>query len=179
MSLRKFRENPGIQTYPENKQQWTHWVNEVAKWITDTVEFATAQTDIITSQTTADTGVTNAATAQTALELNNVTVESLSQSVVSDTSGNWPADFTTDHVLSFKRQGVEIATHTIRAVWDQGDVDFTLTSQAESGEATVETFTGSGGADAKAVVSHTGSGIIGKVTANSTNTSGTSTSPSK
>ena len=35
MSLRRFRENPGIQHYPKNEAEWKHWINEVAKWIVD------------------------------------------------------------------------------------------------------------------------------------------------
>ena len=33
MSLRSFREIPGIQRYPTNPREWTHWVNEVGKWL--------------------------------------------------------------------------------------------------------------------------------------------------
>ena len=128
---------------------------------------------IATAQTAADT-------AQTALELNNVTVESLSQLVTADAAtSTWPADSTTDHVLEFKRQLVTIATHTIRAVFTQSTGLWTVTSFAETLEATVETITGSGGSDAKAVVSHTGSGIIGKVTLQATDPGVAGTSPSK
>ena len=122
---------------------------------------------------------TSANTAQTDLEANNVSVESLSQLEWSDSSGTWPSDSSTDHVLSFKRDGTEIATHTIRVVFTQSTGDFTVTSQAETLEATVETITGSGGRDAKGVVSHTASGIIGKVTAQAVNQASSGGSPSK
>jgi len=120
-----------------------------------------------------------AATAQTDLEVNNVSVESLSQLAVSDSAGVWPADSTTDHVLTFKRQGVSIATHTIRSVFTQSTGFWTVTSHAETLEATTEVISGSGGRDAKAVVTHTGSGIIGKVTIQATDQSSATTSPSK
>ncbi len=138
-----------------------------------------AQDDADTAQTTANTGVTNAATAQTDLEANNVTVESLSQLEWTDSAGVWPADSTSDHVLSYQRQLSAIATHTIRVVFVQSTGNFTVTSQAETGEATVETITGSGGKDAKGVVSHTASGIIGKVTAQAVDQSSSGGSPSK
>ncbi len=123
-----------------------------------------AQATADAAQTDATSALTNAATAQTDLEANNVSVENLSQIKWTDSAGTWPADDSDDHVLSFKRQGVEIATHTIRAVFTQATGVWTVTSQAESGETTVETISGSGSSEAKAVISHTGSGIIGKVT---------------
>lgn len=138
-----------------------------------------AEADVVTAQTTADTGVANAATAQADLEANNVTVEDLSHIKWSDSSGVWPADDSDDHVLTFKRQGATIATHTIRAVFTQSSGNWTVTSQAETGEATVETITGSGGKDAKATVVHTASGIIGKVSLLSVNQSSTGGAPSK
>lgn len=131
------------------------------------------------AQSDATTGIANAASAQADLETNNVTVENLTQTKWSDSAGVWPADDSDDHVLTFKRQGSTIATHTIRAVFTQSSGNWTVTSQAETGEATVETITGSGTQDAKAVVSHTASGIIGKVTLVSISQSAAGGAPSK
>ena len=139
----------------------------------------TGVTNAATAQTQANTGVTNAATAQTALELNNVTVQDLFITKWSDSAGTWPADDSDDLVLTFLRQGSSIATHTIRFVFTQSTGNWTVTDLSETGEATVETITGSGGKDAKAVISHTGSGVIGKITAQALDQSGAGASPSK
>ena len=133
----------------------------------------------LAEQTNANTAQLTADAAQADLELKNVAVESLSQLAVSDSAGVWPADSTSDHILLFKRQGVTIATHTIRSVFTQSTGFWTVTSHAETGEATIEVISGSGGRDAKAVVTHTGSGIIGKVTIQATDQSSATTSPSK
>ena len=55
MSLRTFRENPGIQRFPTNEQEWKHWVNEVAKWIADTAVVTTLQSDVIAAARTSVT----------------------------------------------------------------------------------------------------------------------------
>ncbi len=168
----RFRENPGITKYPKNEREWSAWIQEVSKWIADQQEFEDEQALL-------DTAQTDITTAEADILTNNVTVESLSQLEWSDSSSVWPGDSTTDHVLSFKRAGVEISTHTIRSAFTQSTGDFTVTSQAETGEATVETITGSGGRDAKGVVSHTGSGIIGKVTMQAIDQGVAGGSPSK
>ncbi len=175
----RFRENPGLQRWPRTEQDWKSWVNEAGKWISEVEDLVAAQAAIITAQAAADAAQTDADTAQTDLEANNVTVESLSQLKWSDAAGVWPADDSDDHVLTFRRQGTSIATHTIRAVFTQSSGNWTVTSFVETGEATVETITGSGGKDAKAVVSHTASGVIGKVTLQSVNQSAVGASPSK
>lgn len=135
--------------------------------------------NVLAANTTASAASTAAATAQSDLETNNVSVEDLSQIKWSDSSGVWPADDSDDHVLTFTRQGSTIATRTIRAVFTQSSGNWTVTSVGTSGEATTVSITGSGGKDAKAVVTHTGSGIKGKVTLQSINQSASGASPSK
>ena len=54
MANLQFRENPGIQRYPKNEQEWKNWVNEVGKWVTEIQDFIQAQADIVTAQTSAD-----------------------------------------------------------------------------------------------------------------------------
>ena len=164
--------------------EFSHLIDELLRGVDANAE--TANTDITSvdrnaaaAQLAADNAASDAATAQAALETNNVTVEDLSQIKWSDSAGVWPADDSDDHVLTFKRQGSTIATHTIRAVFTQSTGNWTVTSQAETGEATVDTITGSGGKDAKAVVVHSASGILGKVTVQSINQSATGGSPSK
>ena len=203
MANDRLQRNPGLQRMPQNQQEWTHYQNELAKWVTKTFRQAAQPSGITVGDiwidsddgekqyrwdgtawvavrdTTIATAQTAADTAQTDLEANNVTVEGLSQQKWTDSAGTWPADDSDDHVLSFLRSGSSIATHTIRAVFTQSTGNWTVTSQAETGEATVETITGSGGKDSKAVVSHTGSGIVGKVTLQSLDQSAAGGAPSK
>lgn len=182
MSSSRFLDNPGIQRYPRNEQQWRHWINEVARWIADQENVETINTNVTTAQNTANTAQTTAEEAKNAST--SFRGEPGFTTWTTDGSGVYPAgDPTADLVANFyDSTGTEVASRT---------VEFTLTSAAGTISATDASKATSGLTTTVATVNDSstsvrvdvtleladGSKISGSLSANAIDTTTASTTP--
>jgi hypothetical protein len=187
MAVTEFRENPGIQRYPRNEQEWKHWVNEVAKWIANQTSVTAAQTAADDAQADATTGINNAATAQTAADdaqtdattgINNAATAQ-TQADYSGYRGvgdaaNWHTDETgtqptnnDTHDLTatfYDEDGTSIATRTLRGTYTTAADTIAVTAQSTTGETTSYTLSGDASAVVSALVTHDDSEAIAVLT---------------
>lgn len=146
MSLRAFRENPGIQRFPRNEQDWVHFVNEAAKFIADAIEIANLQTSVTTAEA-------NIVTLQTDVQA----AARSSYSVVVDpggivwnanASGTAPADDTQDITLTFYDEtDTQVAQRVLRGTFTNATETIAVTnvsSTAETGYSTSFTVANDG-----------------------------------
>lgn len=180
-SLRQLREIPVLQRMPTNAQEWRHFMNELAKWVSDAIELAILEATV--AQHTVDIADTQAdvVIVQDDVTTNNVAVEGQVFTWWSDpTTGTAPAgDPIKDLVVIFRRKGTIIATRTVRGTLASATGLITLSNVGSTGDTTSISPSGSGTSDAKYIVTHADSGIIGKAAWAFSNISAPGGSPSK
>lgn len=132
MSLRTFRENPGIQHFPKTEMEWRHFINEVAKWILDS---GVVETDIDTLQT----DVTQAESDILDAAESSVDITSNPPTFIwnSDTAGVFPAGNPTEDIVVtlYDKDGTQQAQRTLRGTLTTAAGTIAITAVSDSNNA--------------------------------------------